>query len=222
MTINKIVRTPESEQIPGIMSEMRQAADQFLEIGYGVSVFGSARIHQESPYYAIAQEIGARLAKAGITVIAGGGPGIMEAANRGAFETGGKSVGLNIRLPRETGDNPFQTHSLHFEHFSSRKATFFSQSLAYIVLPGGFGTLDELFEVITLVQTKKIPRVPIVMVGTSYWAGLIDWIKDQALAHKLISAHDLDIFTLCDDIDSIMRQIETSCGHYTEDTNVAV
>lgn len=205
-----------------ITTELQQAADQFLEIGYGVSVFGSARVQPDSPYYAMAQELGRRLAKAGITVIAGGGPGIMEAANRGAFEAGGKSVGLNIRLPRETGDNPYQTHSLHFKYFSARKTTFFAHSVGYIILPGGFGTLDELFEILTLVQTRKTAPVPIVMVGAEYWSGLIDWIKTHSLALGLISPHDLDLFKISDDVDAIMRVIEESCGNYVESTDCAV
>ncbi|HEX2519498.1 MAG TPA: TIGR00730 family Rossman fold protein, partial [Castellaniella sp.] len=140
---------------------MRQATAAFQKIGPGVSIFGSARIPRDHPFYRLGLELGARIAQLGVPVIAGGGPGLMEAANRGAFEAGGRSVGLNIRLPRETTDNRFQTNSLHFEYFNSRKASFFMHSLAYVVLPGGFGTLDELFEAITLVQTLKHPPVPI-------------------------------------------------------------
>lgn len=219
MTISKIGRLPDTGQISEITTEMQQAAEMFLEIGCGVSVFGSARIQPDSPYYAMARELGQRLAKAGITVIAGGGPGIMEAANRGAFEAGGRSVGLNIRLPHEKDDNPYQTHSLHFKHFSSRKTTFFSHSVGYIILPGGFGTLDELFEIFTLVQTRKTAPVPIILVGAAYWSGLIDWIKANTLALGLISPHDLNLFKVCDDADAIMREIEASCGDYAEHTD---
>src|SRR5690606_31086294 len=148
------------QQIPGIMSEMQIAADTLQEIGWGVSVFGSARIRPGSPCYALSEAVGARLAKAWLTVIPGGGPGIMEAANKGAFQAGGNSVGLNIKLPREASNNQYQTHSLTFDYFYSRKATFFMHSAAYIALPGGFGTMDELFEVLTLVQTRKVPPAP--------------------------------------------------------------
>ncbi len=201
---------------------MQAAATKFLEIGYGVSVFGSARVRPDSPYYTLAHELGERLAKAGITVIAGGGPGIMEAVNRGAFEAGGKSVGLNIRLPRETHNNAYQTHSLHFKHFFSRKATFFSHSIGYIILPGGFGTLDELFEIFTLVQTCKTAPVPIILVGSTYWAGLIAWIESQTLAAGFISLRDLSLFRICDDVDSIIREIEASCIGDVEHTDCAV
>ncbi|HEY9281322.1 MAG TPA: TIGR00730 family Rossman fold protein [Eoetvoesiella sp.] len=193
------------------MSEMQTAAETLQEIGWGVSVFGSARIKPDNPYYAISETLGTRLAQAGLPVIAGGGPGIMEAANKGAFEAGGRSIGLNIKLPRETTNNRYQTHSLHFEYFYSRKATFFMHSAAYIVLPGGFGTLDELFEVLTLVQTNKLPPAPIVLIGTTYWAGLLEWISAQLIPNKLIGPNDLKLLTISDDIDCIMQQIEAFC-----------
>ena len=221
MSNNRIVRLPASQQIPGIMSEMQTAADTLQEIGWGVSVFGSARIRPDSPYYALSETVGARLAKAGLTVIAGGGPGIMEAANKGAFQAGGNSVGLNIKLPREASNNQYQTHSLTFDYFYSRKATFFMHSAAYIALPGGFGTMDELFEVLTLVQTRKIPPAPIVLIGSSFWAGLIDWIRIQLLANKLIGPHDLDLLTITDDIDVVMETIESFCTQYAEERYVA-
>src|SRR5690606_37433836 len=159
MTVNKIVRASATKQIPEIMSEMQAAADTLQQVGWGVSIFGSARITPESPYYHLSEQLGQRLAQAGLPVIAGGGPGIMEAANKGAFTAGGTSIGLNIRLPRETRRNQYQTHSLKFEYFCARKATFFMHSAAYIAMPGGFGTYDELFEVLTLVQTRKIAPV---------------------------------------------------------------
>lgn len=199
------------QQIPRIMSEMEAAAETLQEIGWGVSVFGSARIRPDSPYYHLAEQLGARLARAGLAVIAGGGPGIMEAANKGAYEAGGHSVGLNIKLPREAHNNHYQTHSLQFDYFYSRKATFFMHSAAYIALPGGFGTLDELFEVTTLVQTGKIPRAPIVLIGTEFWSGLLDWIRSHLLAAGLIGPHDLDLFFLTDDVDEAMNHIHTHC-----------
>jgi len=184
-------------------------------------VFGSARIRPDSPYYALSEGVGARLAKAGLPVIAGGGPGIMEAANKGAFEAGGHSVGLNIKLPREASNNQYQTHSLTFDYFYSRKATFFMHSAAYIALPGGFGTLDELFEVLTLVQTRKVPPAPIVLIGTEFWSGLIDWIKSELLFNQLIGPHDLDLLTITDDLDVVMSKIETFCADFAEEREVA-
>jgi len=211
-----------ARQIPVIMSEMQAAADMLQEIGWGVSVFGSARIKPESPYYALAEAIGTRLAKARLPVIAGGGPGIMEAANKGAFGAGGHSIGLNIKLPHETTNNAFQTHSLEFEYFYSRKATFFMHSAAYIALPGGFGTLDELFEVLTLVQTGKVPAAPVILMGTDYWAGLISWIKTELSARHLIGPNDLELITLTDDVDVAMRCIDTFVAEKAEELGYAV
>jgi|SRR5690625_4743139 len=214
MSNNRIIRTPANQQIPKIMAEMKTAADTLEEIGWGVSVFGSARIRPGSPYYELSVALGERLAKAGLPVIAGGGPGIMEAANKGAFKAGGTSVGLNIKLPREEQNNQYQTHSLMFDYFYSRKATFFMHSVAYISLPGGWGTLDELFEVLTLVQTRKVPPAPIVLIGTSFWAGLIDWVRDKQLGNKLISPQDMDLFLVTDDLDEVMAHIETFCAKF--------
>lgn len=187
---------------------MRAAAQAFRHIGLGVSVFGSARIPRDHPFYALGIEIGSRIAQLGLPVIAGGGPGLMEAANRGAYEAGGRSIGLNIRLPREKRDNTYQTDSLNFEYFYSRKASFFMHSLAYVVLPGGFGTLDEVFEAITLVQTLKQPPAPIILVGVEFWSGLMDWIREQLLSHGMISAYDLDLVLVTDDVDEIVRLIQ--------------
>jgi uncharacterized protein (TIGR00730 family) len=221
MSNNKGARLTASQQIPGIMSELQTAADTLKEIGWGVSVFGSARLRPDSPYYKISEIIGARLAKAGLTVIAGGGPGIMEAANKGAYEAGGNSIGLNIKLPHETSNNRFQTHSLNFDYFYSRKATFFMHSAAYIALPGGFGTLDELFEVLTLVQTRKVPPAPIILIGTKFWTGLTDWIREQLLVNKLIGPHDLHLLTVTDDIDLAMRRIESFCADFAHEREAA-
>lgn len=221
MSNNKVVRMPATQQIPGIMSEMQVAADTLQEIGWGVSIFGSARILPDSPYYALSEALGARLAKAGLTVIAGGGPGIMEAANKGAFQAGGRSVGLNIKLPRESSGNHYQTHSLSFDYFYSRKATFFMHSAAYIALPGGFGTLDELFEVLTLVQTRKIPKAPIVLIGVSFWSGLIEWVKSHLLANHLIGPRDLDLLTITDDVDLAMQHIEAHCSEFADQRDYA-
>jgi len=193
------------------MSEMEAAAETLQEMGWGVSVFGSARLRPGSPYYELAEALGARLAQAGLPVIAGGGPGIMEASNKGAYEAGGKSVGLNISLPREPHNNHYQTHSLQFDYFYSRKATFVMHSAAYIALPGGFGTLDELFEVATLVQTGKIPYAPIILIGTEFWAGLLDWVLKQLKTNGLISPDDISLFFVTDDLDEVMGHINKHC-----------
>lgn len=214
MSDTKNVHLPATEQIPVISAELKHAAETLQEVGFGISVFGSARIPSDNKYYEMACELGKRLAEAGLMLIAGGGPGIMEAANKGAYEAGGRSVGLNIRLPRETSNNPYQTHSLQFEYFVSRKATFFMHSSAYIALPGGFGTMDEVFEVITLVQTRKLPAAPIVLVGSDFWGGLIDWVREQLLGNKLISPGDLDLITVTDDLDEVMQVVNACCSQF--------
>jgi len=216
MSNNKTVRLPARAQIPTIMSELTAAADTLEEIDLGISIFGSARVQPDNPYYKQAQELGKRLAQAGFTVIAGGGPGIMEAANKGAYQTGGKSVGLNIRLPRETSNNPYQTHSLQFEYFVSRKATFFMHSAAYVAFPGGFGTLDEFFEAITLIQTKKMPPAPIILIGTTFWNGLVDWLKEQLVTNGFISPNDTHLITLTDNLDEVMRIIHDCCSQFVD------
>ncbi|AUL45419.1 TIGR00730 family Rossman fold protein [Bordetella parapertussis] len=170
-------------------------------------MFGSARISRESPYYETCAAISAALAGAGFAIIAGGGPGIMEAANKGAFEAGGTSVGLNISLPHEAHNNEYQTISLSFEYFYSRKATFFMHSMAYVAMPGGFGTLDELFEALTLIQTGKVPPAPIVLVGSEFWHGLVDWLGEQLLANGMIAAHDLNLFIIEDDPAKVVRKV---------------
>ncbi|NYT65818.1 TIGR00730 family Rossman fold protein [Alcaligenaceae bacterium] len=197
------------------MAELKAAAETLKEINWGVSVFGSARTKPGTPYYILSEAMGARLAKGGFTVIAGGGPGIMEAANKGAYQAGGNSVGLNIQLPKETTNNQYQTHSLNFDYFYSRKATFFMHSAAYIALPGGFGTLDEVLEVLTLVQTGKLAPAPIVLMGVEYWTGLLEWMKDHLIAQGLIGPHDLDLMTLTDDPNVVMAQIEEYRSNYS-------
>ena len=194
------------------MTEMQTAADTLKEINWGVSVFGSARIKPDSPYYGMAETLGSRLAKAGYPVIAGGGPGIMEAANKGAFESDGTSVGLNIYLPRETKNNPYQTHSLFFDHFFSRKATFFMHSAAYVALPGGWGTLDEMFEVMTLVQTQKLPPAPIILVGKEFWSGLLKWIQEEQVGGSMVSKSDMDLIYVTDDLDDVVNRIKEFCA----------
>lgn len=189
------------------MSELVRAAEALSQIGPAASIFGSARLTPDSPYCHLAQELGERLAQAGLAVIAGGGPGIMHAANEGAFSAGGTSVGLNIRLPAEKTNNPFQTIDLQFEYFYSRKATFFMHSMAYIALPGGFGTLDELFEALTLIQTGKIPAGPVILVGSTFWRGLIDWIESEVLSLNMVTPGHMSLFQIEDDPKRVVEHV---------------
>lgn len=199
--------SPALQQTTQIMSEMLHAAETLAEIGPAISIFGSARIQKDSPYYALSETIARGLANTGFTIIAGGGPGIMEAANKGAYEAGGTSVGLHIKLPKESKHNDFQTISLPFQHFVSRKATFFMNSLAYVVLPGGFGTLDELFEAVTLMQTGKIPPGPVILVGTEFWGGLMTWLRSQLEQTALINPLDRHTLIIEDDPDRVVQHL---------------
>jgi uncharacterized protein (TIGR00730 family) len=199
--------SPALQQTTQIMSEMLHAAETLAEIGPAISIFGSARIKKDSPYYALSEAIARGLANTGFTIIAGGGPGIMEAANKGAFEAGGTSVGLHIKLPKESKHNDFQTISLPFQHFVSRKATFFMNSLAYVVLPGGFGTLDELFEAVTLMQTGKIPPGPVILVGTEFWGGLMTWLRSQLEQTALINPLDRHTLIIEDDPNRVVQHL---------------
>ncbi|SDS21351.1 hypothetical protein SAMN04489812_1226 [Microlunatus soli] len=184
-----------------IQSEFVEGFGALAELGPAIAVFGSARTKVDDPAYALGEEIGGRLVEAGFAVITGGGPGAMEAANKGACQAGGVSVGLNIELPFEQGLNSWVDIGINFRYFFARKTMFVKYSQGFIVLPGGFGTFDELFEAITLVQTGKITRFPIVLVGTSYWSGLVDWLRETVLADGKISPPDLDIVTVTDDLD---------------------
>src|ERR687890_171421 len=182
-----------------IQSEFVEGFGALAGLGRAVSVFGSARIAREDPTYALAQEIGRRLAEAGYAVITGGGPGAMEAANRGALEGGGISVGLGIELPFEQGMNEYVDLGVNFRYFFARKTMFVKYAEGFVVLPGGFGTFDELFEALTLVQTHKVTGFPVVLVGTDYWSGLLDWMRTSVVDRGMISEADLDLVTLVDD-----------------------
>ena len=189
----------DSWRILRIMSEFVDSFDYMAKIpDVLVSVFGSARTKEDEPFYAEARKTGELLAKAGYGVITGGGPGIMEAASRGAFEAGGKSIGLNIELPMEQHPNKYQTDSLSFRYFFVRKVCFLKYSTALIVFPGGFGTIDELSEVLTMVQTRKINMVPIIFVGKDFWHGFRQWVKKDLLGNGMISPEDLDLFKVVD------------------------
>jgi uncharacterized protein (TIGR00730 family) len=190
-----------------IMGEFVDGFDVLARVGLAVTVFGSARVQEDSPYYAAAREVGAGIAKRGFAVITGGGPGIMEAANRGANEAGGLSIGCNIELPHEQSPNPYANLSIDFRYFFVRKTMFVKYAQAFVVLPGGFGTLDELFEAVTLVQTKKVTRFPVILMGTAYWAGLIEWLKNTLLADGKISEADLELIQLTDDVDEAVQII---------------
>ncbi len=193
-----------------IQSEFIEGFGLLAELPRAVSVFGSARTPTDHPDYALGREIGAALAKAGYAVITGGGPGAMEAANRGAFEAGGTSVGLGIELPFEQRLNEWVNIGFNFRYFFARKTMFVKYAQAFVILPGGFGTLDEVFEALNLVQTQKVTRFPVVLVGTSYWQGLLDWLRSSPLADGKVNAADLDLLCLTDDIDEVIAHIRTS------------
>jgi uncharacterized protein (TIGR00730 family) len=190
-----------------IQAEFVEGFGSLAEIGPAVSIFGSARLHPDTQAYADTRVIARRLAESGNAVITGGGPGIMEAGNLGAVEGGGVSIGLGIELPFESGLNDHVELGVNFRYFFVRKTMFLKYSRGFVVMPGGFGTLDELFEAFTMVQTGKVTSFPIVLFGTDYWQGLIDWMRDSLLAAGTISEKDFDLFTLTDDIDEVVATI---------------
>ncbi|MBU1012635.1 MAG: TIGR00730 family Rossman fold protein [Bacteroidetes bacterium] len=204
------IKTYDSWQIFKVMSEFVGGFEKMARIGPCVSVFGSARTKDDHPYYLIAVEVAELLIKRGFGVITGGGHGIMEAANKGAHTAGGKSVGLNIRLPFEQTPNLYIDHDklLEFDHFFVRKVIFMKYSQGYIILPGGFGTLDEMFEAITLIQTQKLVNFPIILISKDYWGGLIDWIKDKLISEGNIREQDMDIFQLVDSAEEAVNCID--------------
>jgi uncharacterized protein (TIGR00730 family) len=191
-----------------IMSEFVDSFETMSKIGPAVTVFGSARTPKRDRYYKATVELAKRLAKERLALITGGGPGIMEAANRGAAQAKGKSVGLNIELPHEQNGNPYANVPLHFHYFFSRKVCFVKYSVAFVFMPGGFGTLDEFFEVATLVQTERIQQFPLILFGRDYWAGLLRWMETQMRdRHEFISPGDLSLVTVTDDVDEAVRII---------------
>jgi len=197
----------ESWKIFQIMAEFVEGFERLAEISPSVSIFGSSRIKPEHPYYQLAEEIAHELSNAGFSVVSGGGPGIMEAANKGAYEGKSPSVGLNIQLPFEQVGNGYQDIELSFRHFFSRKVMFVKYASAYVVLPGGFGTLDELVEILTLVQTKKSRKIPIILVVSSFWDKLIDWFRTTMVAEGTIDEKDLELITILDDPKKIVNTI---------------
>jgi uncharacterized protein (TIGR00730 family) len=195
-----------------IQSEFVEGFGLLAELPKAVSVFGSARTSADQPEYAAARAIGGALARAGFAVITGGGPGSMEAVNRGASEAGGVSVGLGIELPFEQRLNDWVDIGINFRYFFARKTMFVKYAQAFVIMPGGFGTLDELFESLTLVQTRKVTRFPVILYGTVYWRGLLDWIRDSALSGGKISAADVELLTATDDVDEIIERIVHSAN----------
>ena len=201
----------ESWRVFGIMAEFVEATERLNGIRPAVSIFGSARTPPGHPYYQLTERIARLLSDAGFSVISGGGPGVMEAANKGAFFGKSLAVGLNIQLPHEQQSNPYQDISQTFSHFFARKVMFVKFASAYVVMPGGFGTLDELMEALTLVQTRKTRRIPIILVQTSFWAGLLDWVRTTLVSEKMIDPDDVNLIQVIDEPEKI---VEAIFSHY--------
>ncbi|HUH25155.1 MAG TPA: TIGR00730 family Rossman fold protein [Flavobacterium sp.] len=216
------IKTNDSWAIFKIMSEFVNGYEKMGRIGPCVSIFGSARTKSDNPYYKLAEEIAFKISQAGYGVISGGGPGIMEAANKGAHLGGGASVGLNIDLPFEQHFNPYIDHdkNLQFDYFFVRKVMFVKYSQGFVVMPGGFGTLDELFEAITLIQTKKIGKFPIILVGTEFWSGLFEWVKAVLLEkYAKISPEDMNLIKIVDSADEVVDIIDNFYKKYNLSPN---
>ena len=213
------IKSKNSWQVFRIMAEFVEGFDLLNELGPSVTLFGSARMKTDSSYYKIAYELGKRLASQGLSVITGGGPGLMEAANKGASEAGGVSAGVGVELPFEASNNPYisKDKNISLRYFFVRKLMFLKYSQAFVALPGGLGTMDELFEALTLAQTGKAPKFPIILVGRDYWSGLVEWMKDSLVKHTTISADDLDLFRLADEADEIMEMILAFFNKYRQE-----
>ena len=209
--INDSMLTRESWKIFQIMAEFVEGFERLAQIKPSVSIFGSARTPVDHPYYKLTEDIARELSEAGFSVVTGGGPGIMEAGNKGAYSGKSPSIGLNIQLPFEQSGNPYQDISLSFRHFFSRKVMFVKYAAAYVVMPGGFGTLDELAEILTLVQTKKTRHIPIILVHKPFWDGLLNWFQDTLVAEKVISPEDMDLMQI---IDTPKEIAEAIFNHY--------
>ena len=213
--------TKDSWMVFKVMAEFVDGYEKLAKIGPCVSIFGSARLKAQSKYYKMAVEIAEKITAIGFGIITGGGPGIMEAGNRGAYNAHGKSIGLNIELPFEQHFNPYidKMYSMDFDYFFVRKVMFVKYSQGFIVMPGGFGTLDELTEAMTLIQTKKIGRFPIVLVGSEFWGGLLDWFKDTLLKEKMISEPDLELYRVVDTADEAVEHIKSFYDKYSVSVN---
>ncbi|MBB4806665.1 uncharacterized protein (TIGR00730 family) [Chryseobacterium defluvii] len=213
--------TKDSWMVFKVMAEFVDGYEKLAKIGPCVSIFGSARLQPESKYYQMAVEIAEKITKIGFGIITGGGPGIMEAGNKGAFNATGKSIGLNIDLPFEQHFNPYinKVYSMNFDYFFVRKVMFVKYSQGFIVMPGGFGTLDELTEALTLIQTDKIGRFPIVLVGSEFWSGLLDWFKATLLKDGMISEGDLSLYRVVDTADEAVAHIKAFYDKYSVNVN---
>jgi hypothetical protein len=198
----------ESWRIFRIMAEFVEAIETLSKLKHSVAIFGSARVRPDDPYYKKTEYLARKLAENGFSVVTGGGPGIMEAANKGAAAAGGQSVGMNIRLPYEQKPNPYANTVIEYKYFFIRKVMFVKYAVAYVILPGGFGTMDELFEALTLIQTKRIKGFPVIMMGSEYWQGLLDWLKTTMLQNDKIEPADLEIIQVIDDPDEIVKHIK--------------
>ncbi len=197
----------ESWRIFGIMSEFVEATERLAAIKPAVTLFGSARVRPESKYYMLTEQLARLLSDSGFSVISGGGPGIMEAANKGAFFGKSPSVGLNIQLPHEQANNPYQDISQTFRHFFARKYMFVRFASAYVVMPGGFGTLDELMEALTLIQTGKARKIPLILVCSEFWGGMIDWFKDRLVSEGMVDAEDMNLIQIIDEPEKVVEAI---------------
>jgi uncharacterized protein (TIGR00730 family) len=197
----------EAWRVFGIMSEFVEATERLAGVRPAVSIFGSARVQPDSPYYQLTERIARLLSDSGFSVISGGGPGVMEAANKGAYFGKSPSIGLNIQLPMEQKTNPFQDISQSFRHFFARKYMFVRFAAAYVVMPGGFGTLDELLEALTLIQTGKTPRMPLILVGDGYWTGLVDWFREKLVSEGMINPEDMELIQVIDEPEAIVAAI---------------
>jgi hypothetical protein len=202
------VRAADAGRVLDIAAEFTEGFEALAEVGRAVTVFGSARTPEDHPYYALARGIGVALGEAGFAVITGGGPGLMEAANRGARDAGALSIGCGIELPMEQDLNPYLDIGMNFNHFFARKVMFVRYASAFVVCPGGFGTLDEMFEVLTLIQTQTIRHTPVILVGDGEWDGLLDWLREHPLADERIDPHDMDLLQLVSDPAALVAIVE--------------
>jgi uncharacterized protein (TIGR00730 family) len=214
-------RVVDTWQIFKIIAEFVEGFEKLSKIGPCVSIFGSARLKPGDAYYELTVQVAEMLASRGYGIITGGGPGVMEAGNKGAKSAGGTSVGLNIELPFEQHSNPYvdRDHMIHFDYFFVRKVMFVKYAQGFVVMPGGFGTLDEFFEALTLIQTNKIDRFPIVLVGRKFWGGLLDWMEANLKANKLISPDDMDLFTVVDTAQEVADYIDNFYNRYFHKPN---
>jgi hypothetical protein len=198
----------ESWRIFRIMAEFVDSIEDLSRVQNGVTIFGSARVKPGDPYYQMAEKLGRLLVQNGFSVITGGGPGIMEAANKGAAEAGGRSVGMNIKLPFEQKPNPYANLQIDYKYFFIRKVMFVKYAVAYIILPGGYGTMDEFFEALTLIQTKRVKSFPVIVMGREYWQGLLDWLKSTMLRKNMIQPFDIEMIQIIDEPEEVVKHIQ--------------